>query len=468
MILPNYTSDPDPVPDLTPTERPRLHVVAPSHEDEHAERLIDAGYRIVGGLLIPQIAERFADQVDPEHIHDETLRTAAEVALELMAEFGVEVDAEEWGRRVQARTRHMGSPNHVRLQLADCFQMPATATSMTLAIQDLRDEAMRAAAAPVIRRLTSRLTAGTHDQPTEAIAAACQDLEAVQRRVGGGQGPRLTMADLFETDPCDVVDDIIPTEIPWMDAALPGGGLRRGDVVLIGGAPGLGKTSLALTIELGCLLAHPEFQVTHVAVEMSESALRTRCMSNLSRLTEGVLRRPWDELSPMQVEAKTRAKEIGRDALKRMAIELPPVTPRTIRDCVRRNRPDLLVIDYLQIVGTDEPTASRREAVDAVMRTIREIASREGLIALVLSEAAKPPKGGDLDMWSAFKESSGLIYAADLAYVGKDLSKKEDDAPALGIRTGARIDWECHKARHGQRVDIQTWFDGSIARFDAP
>lgn len=432
-------------------------------ESAHAARLIDAGFRIVGGLMMPDIADRYADRVQPDHIPDRVLRVAAEIAVDLHRRYG-EVDVREMIRRVHVELGEAERPGPVMERLAECLEMPATPASMEAAMADLRDEAMRQAADVILRRVASRLAVGTGDPVSEVLADARQELEAVDRETGGGRVDRLTLADLAAIDPADETDEIIPTGIPWMDEAMPGGGLRRGDVVLIGGAPGLGKTALAIDVEMSLLAHAPDVRIAHVAAEMSPQAIRNRCLSNLAAMPETLLRRPEAMLTPPQVDRKRDAIETLRGHGDRMSLTLPPVTPRTIREVVRRDRPDVLVLDYLQIVGTDEPMPSRREAVDSVMRCVREIASTWNLVAIVLSEAAKPPKGGDLDMWTAFKESSGLIYAADLAYVGKRVP--QEDPMAGGIATWIRVDWECHKARHGERRDMQTRFDGSIGRFE--
>ena len=422
------------------------------------ERIVEACYRVVGGLLTPETAEAFAGEVRPDRIPDPVLRAAAAVALDMLEEYGPEFDPREFDRRVHAALGRTNGSD-VRSTLADCVGAFVTPASMRRAIRELEDERSRLELTDLARRLTADAGA---DRPVAAILADMrEDLAGIERSAAAaGAFGRVSLADLLDTDPADETDSVIPTRMRWFDAALPGGGLRRGDVVLLGGGPGVGKTALALNIELSVLEEHPTLRVSHVAGEMLPRDLRNRCLSWSSNLTAEVLRRPWDRLSPLQRQAKMTATEHLRALGDRLTITQPPITPSVIREVVRRDRPDLLVIDYLQLVAADEPMPSRREVVDASMRCIREIASAEGIVALVLSEAAKPPRGGELDAWSAFKESSGLIYACDLAFVGE---RVPSDTPRTD--GSVRIDWKCFKARHGARVDIPTRLDGALGRY---
>ena len=91
----------------------------------------------------------------------------------------------------------------------------------------------------------------------------------IQARAGGGAGDKATL--LSEIDRAEQAR--IPVPIAEFSRVL-GGGLARGSLVLLGGEPGIGKSTLAL--ELAALLAGAKHKALYVSGEESARQLKLR------------------------------------------------------------------------------------------------------------------------------------------------------------------------------------------------
>lgn len=172
--------------------------------------------------------------------------------------------------------------------------------------------------------------------------------------------------------------DTIPTGFPSLDNAL-GGGVRRGDLVVLGGEVGSGKSALALA----------------VALRASESGARVRFLSGEMELPRAAER-------AVAIEARVRVDDLRRGTLDDEArTRLASVTGKleqhfpsfgTIdgagigsidQNPARLDGVDLLVVDPLQALATggrplDEETAT-------AVRALKRVATERDVCVLVTS-----------------------------------------------------------------------------------
>jgi replicative DNA helicase len=172
--------------------------------------------------------------------------------------------------------------------------------------------------------------------------------------------------------------DTIPTGFPSLDNAL-GGGVRRGDLVVLGGEVGSGKSAMALA----------------VALRASESGARVRFLSGEMELPRAAER-------AVAIEARVRVDDLRRGTLDDEArARLASVTGKleqhfpsfgTIdgagigsidQNRARLDEVDLLVVDPLQALATggkplDEETAT-------AVRALKRIATERDVCVLVTS-----------------------------------------------------------------------------------
>jgi replicative DNA helicase len=149
--------------------------------------------------------------------------------------------------------------------------------------------------------------------------------------------------------------DTIATGFPSLDRML-GGGMRRGDLIVVGGDVGSGKSAFALAVALRA--AQRRLRVTFFSGEMSTERLLERVLAIEGRVRVDDLRQgvPNDAARASVGAAAVRM----RDGLPRFEV-LPP-SVAALADELEGSKIDLVVVDSLQSLAqgareTDEELA---------------------------------------------------------------------------------------------------------------
>src|SRR5258706_15888828 len=113
--------------------------------------------------------------------------------------------------------------------------------------------------------------------------------------------------------PGEITGDTIPTGFGSLDKLL-GGGLRRRDLVLLGGDIGSGKSALALSIALRVAQQSGGLGVAYLSGEMNEERLMERALAIEGRVAI-------DELRAAKLNDQTRAG-VGAAAVRLRGLPL--------------------------------------------------------------------------------------------------------------------------------------------------
>jgi replicative DNA helicase len=192
--------------------------------------------------------------------------------------------------------------------------------------------------------------------------------------------------------------------------------LEPSELIIIGAAPSMGKTSLALEIfknqivnEVPAAFFSLEMGVTQllnrmyaVESEVPLSNMRTRNLSPLERKKINVTIGEFERKKKFFID--DRARKISHIANK-------------IRKYVIRHKVKIAIIDYLQLMTCDMGRPSNREQeISIISRTLKELATELGIPIIALSQinrgihsrAEKRPTLGDL------RESGSIEQDADM------------------------------------------------------
>jgi replicative DNA helicase len=174
--------------------------------------------------------------------------------------------------------------------------------------------------------------------------------------------------------------DTIPSGFPSLDRVL-GGGFRHGDLVVLGGDVGSGKSSLSLAIALRA--AQQQRRVAFLTAEMSPERTMERALA-----IEGRVR--IDDLRQGRMEETARAS-VGA-AVVRLRDAMPVIErlPSDGVEDVRRRlkiepRPELVVVDSLQSLG-DGTHRSSDEELAAAVRSLKALALDANVAILATSQ----------------------------------------------------------------------------------
>lgn len=185
--------------------------------------------------------------------------------------------------------------------------------------------------------------------------------EPARRPAAAASGGPATAPVPLASPPDDATEPRGAVGIGELDRVL-GGGLVAGSVVLLGGEPGIGKSTLLLQVAAG-VAGTPGRTVLYATGEESVAQVRLRA----GRL--GLAAGPVGEA--VAVVAET---EVGR-----------------IADLARRARPDLLVVDSVQTVASDDldgPPGSVGQVREAALR-LMELAKADGVPVVLVGHVTK-------------------------------------------------------------------------------
>jgi len=183
--------------------------------------------------------------------------------------------------------------------------------------------------------------------------------------------------------PGEVTGDTVPTGFASIDKIL-GGGLRRRDLVVLGGDIGAGKSALALGVALR--VAQQGLGVAFLSGEMDEERLMERALAIEGRVTV-------DDLRAAKMSDQTRAG-IGGAAvrLRGLPLAMLPLAAADFDTMSDRLDPlrqlSLVVVDYLQLVPPPRGLArvTQDEDTAVVLRHLKALALERQVALLLVAQ----------------------------------------------------------------------------------
>lgn len=252
----------------------------------------------------------------------------------------------------------------------------------------------------------------------------------------------------------------LPTPFETFNKATRGGPLT-GRVVVVGGAPGAGKTTMLLQIA-----RHYALQGHHVCVlaadeEADGLAIRWGQQEGLSRDDLEAGQEQAREWLAARFEALESFFLIDQDehddlTLDFVAEKLGELTKAT-------GRPGVLIADSIQTLraaGTEEAADNERRRIDIVMKAAKKAAKVHGHLVMLTSEMARgfyrsKDAQQRTDALAAFKESGSIEYGVGTALALVSVPETKD-----------LVDVIMAKNRLGEKLDFRIELDRARAKFD--
>ena len=181
--------------------------------------------------------------------------------------------------------------------------------------------------------------------------------------------------------PGEITGDTVPTGFGSLDKLL-GGGLRRRDLILLGGDIGSGKSALALGIALR--VAQQSVGVAYLSGEMNDERLMERALAIEGRVAI-------DELRAAKLNDQTRAGVGGAAVrLRGLPISFLPLAGADFETVFERLDPlrqvGLVVVDYLQLVPPPSARTTQDEDTALVLRHLKALALNRQVSLLVVAQ----------------------------------------------------------------------------------
>ena len=242
-------------------------------------------------------------------------------------------------------------------------------------------------------------------------------------------------------------------------------GLNRSDLILLAARPGMGKTSFALNIAkyVACTAKKT---VAFFSLEMSKEQLASRLLS-AEALIEGTKLRTgklndeeWDRLIPA-------SDILGKSEL--YLDDSPGITITEMKSKLRRMRKlDLVIIDYLQLMGSGRRIDNRVQEISEITRNLKILAKEMNVPVITLSQLsrASEQRTDHRPQLSDLRDSGSIEQDADIVlflYREGYYDKNEDDSPQGTDQNSG----ECivAKNRHGEARTVKMHWQGEFMRF---
>jgi replicative DNA helicase len=241
--------------------------------------------------------------------------------------------------------------------------------------------------------------------------------------------------------------------------------LGPGTVSLIGGAPGMGKTTFAMQCVFKAMAADPSLSVCVANVEMPPERLLERQLSRLSHVRlDDIQNRQLTSVDKQRLE---QAFESLRSIMGRLVFVKAPFTIENVAFASDSVDAELLVLDYIQRIHPDGRFDDKRGSIDATMDSIRKCAD-DGRCVLALSAVgrSKDKKGrstyaGDTLTLASYRESSELEYGTDDAFLLVPAEDADEDFASSTIS----VTLKQLKCRYGKPIDCDLFFDRQFQSF---
>jgi replicative DNA helicase len=182
--------------------------------------------------------------------------------------------------------------------------------------------------------------------------------------------------------------DIIPTPFESMNQKMKG--FKKGELILIAGRPGMGKTTLALQIAIESAPAEKQL---FVSLDNDEGWISDKVISQLESQSFGDIRsgKLREELDVLNMMDKTLLKSSKRNFDTLFGIR----SLRSIEKQLEIKHHDLLIIDWFQLL-TCEIDDPRLDLIE-VVKELKRIAKQKNIVIILTGTVGwmVEERGGD-------------------------------------------------------------------------
>lgn len=265
-------------------------------------------------------------------------------------------------------------------------------------------------------------------------------------------------------------------------------GLHPGDLYIVAGRPGMGKTSFVLNLAVNVaqprrvssedgVVEQPGYGVAFFSLEMPREQCASRMLASegrvdVSKIRSGQIRgEDWNKLTeaaamlgriPLWIDDTPAISLLDlRAKIRRLQAEIQREGP----DTPRAEKLGVVVIDYLQLMSGRRDAGSREQEISEISRGLKQLAKEMSVAVIALSQLNrsvetrttkdKRPQLSDL------RESGAIEQDADtIMFIYRDEYYFED-SPDQGI-----AEVIVAKQRNGPTGKLRVRFESAYTRFD--
>jgi replicative DNA helicase len=311
------------------------------------------------------------------------------------------------------------------------------------------------------------------------VEASLGQAEHTLFRLRRGQGARdlthirYVLDKYFEVEAAPEAGEPLPyvlSNFAGLDEFL--GGFQRSDLIIVGGRPSMGKTSLALSIARNAAVEQKAC-VALFSLEMGAESLVARMLSSES----GVNLRRLHYFKDHTEDEERRIME-ATGVLSQTSIyvdDTPMIGIAQMRSKALRldfeRRIDLIIVDYLQLMQGEGRGENRVQEISYISRNLKALSRELNIPVIAVSQLSRRPEGREshIPQLSDLRESGSIEQDADvvLFIYREEYYYKEEEWKAQHSEPYPReeADIIIAKNRNGPTDRIKLRFRHNLARF---
>ncbi len=193
------------------------------------------------------------------------------------------------------------------------------------------------------------------------------------------------------------------------------GGWTAPDLIILGGRPGMGKTQFALHFAKAA--AKQQKHTLFISIEMTVEQLILRVLTEDERLhlydmkTGQLDQEDWKAIDEKVSEFENDSLYIADDHNVRNLNNIKSLA----RKLHRQSRLDLLIIDYLQLIKTNQTFGTRDIEIGHITGELKNLAKELNIPVILLAQLNRPVKGAAVKppVLSDLRESGNIEQDAD-------------------------------------------------------
>lgn len=241
------------------------------------------------------------------------------------------------------------------------------------------------------------------------------------------------------------------------------GGLRPGELVIVGARPSMGKTALALTISVRVAESRP---VAFLSMEMSKSEVNDRLTAMLGHVSMSSVKRPrrgeglqWGKV----LEGVEKAKTLSLHVSDRGGLNLNQVRTKA-RNAKRLFGMQVLVVDYIGLMVGMDAKANRNAQLGEISRGLKNLAKELEICVLCLAQLNRKAeeRPDQMPQMSDLRDSGEIEQDADvILFIKRPIMAN----PELGDEWKHYAKLSVAKNRQGQCGVLNLSYLGEQTRF---
>ena len=241
-------------------------------------------------------------------------------------------------------------------------------------------------------------------------------------------------------------------------------GFQDGDLIIIAGRPGMGKTSLALNMMRNAAIDSKK-KIGFFSLEMANEQLAMRLLCSEARVDSNLVRRgdlPKSQYKNLSLAVGPLSKsDIYLDDTPALSILELRAKARRLKNDVNL---DMIIVDYLQLMQGPKGAESRQQEIATISRSMKALAKELEIPIVALSQlsrAVEQRAGSKKPQLSDLRESGAIEQDADVViflYRDEVYNKDADNEGQAEIIVA--------KQRNGPTGTVEAAFINRYTRFE--